>query len=83
MKKKTKTIREAALAALDIIARFAEGAAMDAGFDAGEFSGPANARAEEEAITELANANGYSYNEVMDEVTRVDYENAYNYEAER
>lgn len=44
----------------------AEAAEADAGFDGGEFSGPAHHRAEEREITKLAEQHGYTYEEVMD-----------------
>lgn len=54
-----------------IITKHEEGADMDAGFDAGEFSGPAHAEAEAKEILELAEANGYTYDQVMCELMRL------------
>lgn len=62
------SLRDTAIEALKIVQAYAYAADMDAGFDAGEFSGPAIARAEERAVTLLADLQGYSYDMVMDEV---------------
>ena len=46
------------------------GAEADAGFDGGEFSGPAHHEMETRAITQLAERNGYTYDEVMTQIMR-------------
>ncbi len=46
----------------------------DAGFDGGEFSGPAHERMMEKEITELAELYGYTYDEVIGEVNRMQHE---------
>lgn len=55
---------DAALA-LEIQEAHSEGADMDAGFDGGEFSGPAHSRMEEQEIKTLAEESGFTYDEVM------------------
>lgn len=79
----SKTIREVALEAIKIIGQHDEGAAMDSGFDGGEFSGPAHARQEEKEITDLAEANGFEFDQVMDEVMRISNEEYHETEPDR
>ena len=69
-----KTLREVAIEADKIMAPHNEGAAMDAGFDGGEFSGPAHGRMEEREITELAEANGFTLDDVFGELHVMAYE---------
>lgn len=52
------------------------GAEMDAGFDAGEFSGPAHHRMAEREIESIAVANGFTLEQVVDEVIKFSYENS-------
>lgn len=65
------TLRETAMKALEIMQAHEEGADMDAGFDGGEFSGPAHARMAQKEIAELATACGFTYEEVDDEMMMV------------
>lgn len=53
-----------------IIESHEQGAGADAGFDAGEFSGPAHSRMEQEEIRALAEANEFTYDDVMGEIFR-------------
>ena len=62
------TIQEVAEKALEIMEAHEIGAEMDAGFDAGEWSGPAHGRMEEQEIAELAATFGFTYDQVMDEI---------------
>lgn len=50
------------------------GAEADAGFDGGEFSGPAHDRAMHAEIEKLAEAHGYTVDEVWTEVNRQEAE---------
>lgn len=65
------TLRETALEALKIMNAHEEGAYYDAGFDAGEFSGPAHGRMAQQEIAELAIENGFNLEEVEREMLTV------------
>lgn len=65
------TLQEVAGKAIEVMEKHALAADMDAGFDAGEFSGPAHDQMEQREITALAEANGFTFDEVMNEVTRM------------
>lgn len=65
------TLRQAAQRAIDIQSQWAEAADRDAGFDAGEFSGPACSRAADREVAELAAASGFTVDEVNAEVNRL------------
>jgi hypothetical protein len=67
-KMKIKTLREVAIEANNILTAWDEAADMDATFDGGEFSGPAADRAAEREITALAEANGFTYEQVENEL---------------
>ena len=71
---KNMSIRETAEKALDIMQAHSVGADMDAGFDAGEFSGPAHSRMEQREIEELAKANGFTFDQVEDELLKLEHE---------
>ncbi len=64
------TLNEVVAKAIEIIEAHEEGAVMDAGFDAGEFSGPAHAMMMEREITKLAVDNSFTYDQVWCEVIR-------------
>jgi hypothetical protein len=64
--------------AIQIQEDHAYGAEADAGFDGGEFSGPAHMEMETEAIGSLASRNGFTYDQVMDEVSRLEGEDMFN-----
>ena len=64
------TLKDAAVKALEIAEKHNEGAEMDSAFDAGEFSGPAHDRQMESEIRQLAEANGFTFEEVWGEVIR-------------
>lgn len=51
--------------AIEIWNSYAIAAEADAGFDGGEFSGPANEDAEERALRQLAEKNGYSFEDLQ------------------
>lgn len=68
--KEKLTLEQVADKALEIIQRHEEGAAMDAGFDAGEFSGPAHARSQDHEIEALATANGFTAEQVHAELAK-------------
>ena len=70
----TRTITEVGQDALALIASHEEGREADAGFDAGEFSGPAHDRSLEKAMTALAEKSGFTYDQVQDEVMRLEHE---------
>lgn len=61
-------IREAALKAIDIYNEHQEGARLDAGFDGGEFSGPAHDRMAEKEVREMCKKEGVPYEEVNAEM---------------
>jgi hypothetical protein len=63
-----------ALEAIDIYARQEEAAAMDAGFDAGEFSGPAHARMADDRVARLATDNGFTPEELNTAVNALTHE---------
>lgn len=63
---------EVALEAMHILDKQAEGEEMDAGFDGGEFSGPAHARIVEGLMEDLATKNGYTVDQLMNEVARIE-----------
>ena len=65
-----KTLGEVITEAEAIMYAHNEGAEMDAGFDAGEFSGPAHDDMMEKEITELASANGFTYDQVYGELMK-------------
>lgn len=69
------TLREAAMKALKIMQAHEEGADMDAGFDGGEFSGPAHADMAQREIAELAKSHGFTPEEIEDEMMMVINEN--------
>jgi hypothetical protein len=60
-----KTLREVAEEAIGIYAARGEAAGFDAGFDAGEMSGPAHARAAEREVRRLAEAKGFTLDQVL------------------
>ena len=64
------TITEVAAKAVEIYNAHEEGAAADAGFDAGELSGPAHARMADEAVEKLAADHGFTLEEVVTELYR-------------
>jgi hypothetical protein len=64
-------LRRAAYKAIEVFMYHADAAAMDAGFDAGEFSGPRHQAMADNEITVLAHQYGFSYNQVMDMVAYV------------
>lgn len=57
--------------AIAIYAKHDEAADWDAGFDAGEFSGPAHATAADREVEELAKKYGLTFEEVTDEINRI------------
>jgi hypothetical protein len=72
---KSLSLRDVAEKALEILEAHERAADADAGFDAGEFSGPAHVRMADEEITILAEKNGFTYEDVRDEFTKMSYEN--------
>ena len=67
-------LQEAADKAEEIIRKHDEGASMDEGFDAGEFSGPAHEQMQDAEIKQLAEQSGLTFDEVMGEVERRQHE---------
>ena len=67
----SKTIREVALEALKIHEEHARAAEMDAGFDGGEFSGPAHSEMAFEAVEELAIRYGFTSDEIGAEFNKI------------
>lgn len=70
------SLSEAASAVVAIRRSYAEAYEYDSGYDGGEFSGLANARAEERAITEALTSRGWTraeYNEAIEERTSPAY----------
>ena len=67
-----RKLKATARKALKIVLDHEHGASMDAGFDAGEFSGPAHWRAIEKEIRALASERGFSFEEVMTEVDHLE-----------
>jgi hypothetical protein len=61
----SKTLREVALEAIGIYNAHNEAAGFDAGFDAGEISGSAHARAPDREVQRLAEANGFTLDQVL------------------
>ena len=70
------TLREVAMRAMEILADHSESAYYDAGFDAGEYSEPAHAKQADEEIAVLAEANGFTFEAVMRELSKADEEGA-------
>lgn len=68
------TLREVAEQAIQIHQAHDEAASADAGFDAGEFSGPAHGRMADEEIKALAEENGFTYEQVNQEIERICHE---------
>ena len=62
------TLHEVALKAIKIYSAHEEAAGFDSGFDGGEFSGPAHSRMADDEVENLAISNGFSIEEVDDEV---------------
>lgn len=67
-------LREAAERAIEIEAKWAEAASRDAAFDAGEFSGPASARAAEREIEAMAAEYPFSVEEINREIGVIAHE---------
>ena len=67
-------LREAAHRAIEIEAKWAEAASRDAAFDAGEFSGPASARAAEREIEAMAAEYPFSVEEINKEIGAIYHE---------
>lgn len=65
-------IKEVAAQAGKIFEAHAEGAHADAGFDAGEFSGPAHSEMEHKEVSALAEAHGFTFEDVMSELHQQD-----------
>lgn len=63
------TLAEVTDKAVEIMVSHCELAEMDAGFDGGEFSGPAHGRMGEKEITDLAEANGFTLEDVYGEIS--------------
>lgn len=63
-----KTLRECAVEALSIYTAEEEAAYYDAGFDAGEFSGPAHAVRADQKVEQLAVENGFTLDQVNTEL---------------
>jgi hypothetical protein len=63
------TLRELAQSAIKIYQRHAEAADADAGFDAGEWSGPAHSERAEREVDELAESYGYTADELEIELS--------------
>jgi len=59
---------------MEIIEAHEFAAEMDAGFDGGEFSGPAHAKMERREIEELAKSRGYTYEQVMERLNVMQHE---------
>lgn len=57
--------REIVERAILIYSESEESAEADAGFDAGEWSGPSHARKADEKIAVLAEANGYTFDDLL------------------
>jgi hypothetical protein len=64
-------LERAAYKAIEVLMDHADAAAMDAGFDTGEFSGPRHQAMADNEITVLAQQYGFSYDQVMDMVAYV------------
>lgn len=64
-----KTLRAVAIEALDIYEEHDESLQFDAGFDGGEFSGPAHAEMASKRVAELAAEHGYTYDDVAVELS--------------
>lgn len=62
------TLEEVVELALEAMEAHEEGSAHDAEYDAGEYSGPAHDRMLEKEITSIAEENGFTYDQVMDEI---------------
>lgn len=62
------TLRQVAEQAYEIYATHEEAAHYDAGYDAGEFSGPSHARMADRKIKELAKEHGFTTEQVWDEM---------------
>ena len=68
MKTSQLTIREVAGMAIDIRDKWSEAADRDAGFDGGEFSGPASDRAADKEIEQLSKETGFTVREIESEM---------------
>lgn len=64
------TLAEVASAAEKILSDHSEAEDYDAGFDAGEFSGPAHDKMAEEEISALAERNGFTLEQVLGELNQ-------------
>jgi hypothetical protein len=69
--RRDNALTELAQKAIEIYSAHEEGADMDAGFDAGEFSGPAHDRMAKREIQKLAADSGFTVNEIESEVARI------------
>lgn len=65
-----KKLSEVAEMANEIYAQHEEIADIDAGFDGGEFSGPAHDRMAEREVEQMAQKEGYTLDQVADEMMR-------------
>lgn len=68
------SIEQVAARAREIQNEHAFAADADASFDGGEWSSSAHDRAEERAITQLAELHGYAYDDVMGQLAKEDHE---------
>lgn len=74
LRREVLDIKQVADLANAIHAAHDEGAEMDAGFDGGEFSGPAHGRAVEQEVRELCKKYRVDYEAVENELLRRSYE---------
>jgi hypothetical protein len=66
-------LREVAEKAIEIYNQHAEGAEMDAGFDGGEWSGPAHQRMAEKAVQTLCEIHNVDFDDVQSEVENLEH----------
>ena len=78
MKTSKPTIREVAGMAIDITNKWSEAADRDAGFDGGEFSGPASCRAADKEIEQLSKDTGFTVQEIQREMNVLCQESDFN-----
>lgn len=62
------SLHDLAVEAIEIYVRHAEAAEYDAGFDAGEFSGPAHSRVADDKVAALAAEHGTTFSKVRAEM---------------
>jgi hypothetical protein len=68
MKLSIDEVTELAMAIMDA---HSIGADMDAGYDAGEFSGPTHSRMEQDEITELVEKHGFTFSQIMNHLNEM------------